>query len=286
MAMSILALTTFAGEWVTDSYGRWYNNGNGTYPKATWQWIDENNDGIAECYYFDEDGYNLRCTTTPDGYYVNSSGAWVKDDVVQTKTVDDKESAQIKDNSEINRKVLEEYKHMLYKDPDLLPYAGTNRELYFGVIDVDRDGIYELNLYTPGNCNANMNGFLLYYNEVSQSVKKVEKFYNPLYILPNNQFFTFYSHMGLDFHVFSKVNGDWIKTESLFGYQSIKDVDDNMKIEAYSNVATGRDDMVELTQSNITKYLSGDGISTESNDVNELKELIVLLYEHFYEYFS
>ena len=72
-------------------------------------------------------------------------------------------------------------------------------------------------------------------------------------------------------------------TESLFGYQSLTYPDDTAAIEAYSNMAIGRDNMIELTEANINYYLSGDGLSTESNNVNEIKELIVLLYEALYE---
>ncbi len=52
---------------------------------AGWQWLDENNDGIAECYYFDEGGHKLTGTTTPDGYTVNADGAWVENGAVQTQ---------------------------------------------------------------------------------------------------------------------------------------------------------------------------------------------------------
>lgn len=55
----------------------WYSNG--------WQWVDGNHDGIAECYYFDKDGYILTNTTTPDGYTVNADGAWAMYDNVQVK---------------------------------------------------------------------------------------------------------------------------------------------------------------------------------------------------------
>ena len=55
-----------------------------------WHWIDDNKDGISECYYFQEasDGRRGRLykgTTTPDGYTVNEKGQWTIDGVVQTK---------------------------------------------------------------------------------------------------------------------------------------------------------------------------------------------------------
>ncbi len=98
------------GLWRDDEYGRtWiragyqmdWSNGtnNDSFPfngfGGSWVWIDDNADGIAECYYFkvthqyeqDErgNGYLMRDTVTPDGYTVNVDGEWVVDGVVQTK---------------------------------------------------------------------------------------------------------------------------------------------------------------------------------------------------------
>lgn len=50
-----------------------------------WQWIDGDGNGNAECYYFGEDGLFLTNTVTPDGYTVNSDGAWTQNGVVQSK---------------------------------------------------------------------------------------------------------------------------------------------------------------------------------------------------------
>ena len=80
--MSSLA---FAGSWGKDSNGWYYLNDDGTYATSGWQWIDGDNDGVEECYYFDETGYLYENTTTPDGYTVNENGAWIIDGVVQQK---------------------------------------------------------------------------------------------------------------------------------------------------------------------------------------------------------
>ena len=58
--------------WQNNGYGWWYQRANGTYPHNEWEIIN----GIW--YYFDENGYMLADTTTPDGYYVDVNGAWVK----------------------------------------------------------------------------------------------------------------------------------------------------------------------------------------------------------------
>ena len=76
--MMSAATTALAGQWQQNSKGWWWQEDNGTYPKSQWQWIDGNKDGIAECYYFDNSGYMLSNTTTPDGYVVNGDGAWTE----------------------------------------------------------------------------------------------------------------------------------------------------------------------------------------------------------------
>jgi hypothetical protein len=79
-----LANTAYAGAWKTGNEGWWYDYGNGTYPNNTWAWIDGDDDGVSECYYFGANGYMLSNSVTPDGYYVNQNGAWVLNGVVQT----------------------------------------------------------------------------------------------------------------------------------------------------------------------------------------------------------
>lgn len=77
---------SFAGQWLSDANGWWWQNDDGTYPASTWQWIDGNNDGISECYYFNPEGYCVTSGTTPDGYMVDGTGAWIVGGVVQTQS--------------------------------------------------------------------------------------------------------------------------------------------------------------------------------------------------------
>ena len=61
---------TNASGWRTDATGKWtYIKPDGTLVKNGWLNVDDN------LYYMDADGYMLSNTITPDGYYVNSSGA-------------------------------------------------------------------------------------------------------------------------------------------------------------------------------------------------------------------
>ena len=66
-----MGMTAFAGQWVQNTTGWWWQEDNGSYPVSQWKWLDGNNDGIYECYAFDSNGYMYADTTTPDGYTVN-----------------------------------------------------------------------------------------------------------------------------------------------------------------------------------------------------------------------
>ena len=72
-----MTISALAEGWKTDHSGRWYENSDGSYPRNQWQWIDNDGDGMSECYYFDENGYVLVNATTPDGCEVHGIGAWV-----------------------------------------------------------------------------------------------------------------------------------------------------------------------------------------------------------------
>lgn len=61
---------------------QWLEN-DGTIPAGRWAWIDGNGDGLAECYYFNSEGYLLTAPAMPEGYTVSSTGAWTKNGIVQ-----------------------------------------------------------------------------------------------------------------------------------------------------------------------------------------------------------
>lgn len=88
------ALTSFAAAgWQKDANGWWYatNDDGSSYYKSGWYWIDSDGDAIAECYYFDDNGYILT-NTTKDKYKLNADGQWVQgenDEMILTHTVAD-----------------------------------------------------------------------------------------------------------------------------------------------------------------------------------------------------
>ncbi len=91
----VMSMTSFAAGWQQSEAGWWYgtNADNTSWSSNTWQWIDGNGDGIAECYDFDANGYLLVNTVTPDGYVVDGNGAWVQDGIVQKKTMENSNEA-------------------------------------------------------------------------------------------------------------------------------------------------------------------------------------------------
>lgn len=86
-----MAGTSFAGVWkngvVPNENRWWYEDEDRTWAESEWRWLDGNQDGVAECYAFDEEGWMYANTTTPDGYQVNQDGAWVVNGVVQTRNM-------------------------------------------------------------------------------------------------------------------------------------------------------------------------------------------------------
>ena len=82
---SFFTLTAFAGAWLTAKDGWWYRYDDGSYPTSQWVWLDGDNDGVSECYYFNERGYLITNTHSPDGCYVDANGAWVDSGRVQTR---------------------------------------------------------------------------------------------------------------------------------------------------------------------------------------------------------
>lgn len=84
-----LTTTAMAATWRTGAEPNqarwWYDEDGGRYAQSEWRWIDGNQDGVAECYAFDGEGWMYANTTTPDGFQVNGDGAWMVNGVVQTQ---------------------------------------------------------------------------------------------------------------------------------------------------------------------------------------------------------
>ena len=112
--------TAFAGAWKHDANGWWYENGDGTYITNKWEWIDSNGDGLAECYYFYDNGY-MASDTVVDGYIVNANGAWTDGaGNVQTKSLNVQSSGSTSTNSQ---KTLQELYQENFTNGTFIDYS-------------------------------------------------------------------------------------------------------------------------------------------------------------------
>ena len=80
IATTVMSMTAFAGEWKQDTTGWWYQNDNGSYPINCWQEIN------GKQYYFNESGYMLVNTITPDGKQVGINGELVQEPLFDIAT--------------------------------------------------------------------------------------------------------------------------------------------------------------------------------------------------------
>ncbi len=129
-ALTALSMNTlvFAGQWKENDTGWWYDNGNGTWPSSSWQWIDGNGDGIAECYYFNKDGYCLMNGVAPDGSSVNVNGAWTVNGVVQTKNVGGQAAPVEETKPARDPLMLYDQQPIITKNIEKWESASTNKE--------------------------------------------------------------------------------------------------------------------------------------------------------------
>ncbi|MCC8127219.1 MAG: hypothetical protein LIO92_07465 [Clostridiales bacterium] len=114
LMVQLMSFTALADGWTPgdgENNGRWqYSLEDGTYYSGTqetplWQWIDGDQDGVAECYAFDEYGWMYADTQTPDGYLVNEDGAWVEDGIVQTISTNSSGTDQLHEDTDIDAEV-------------------------------------------------------------------------------------------------------------------------------------------------------------------------------------
>ena len=88
--MSLIAITAlmvtgasmncYAAGWQQNQNGWWWQYDDASWPAATWQWLDGNGDGTAECYYFDGNGRMKTGIQVINGieYNLGTDGAWIK----------------------------------------------------------------------------------------------------------------------------------------------------------------------------------------------------------------
>ena len=150
MMAIMMTSTVFGAGWKQDNIGWWWQNDDGSWLANKWEWLDGNNDGVAECYYFNESGYMLANTKTPDGYWVNENGAWVDDGDIMLKAVATHfEAAETEKETVVENVTSDSTKNSAnweqtaagwkYRKPD---GAYVVDSMY--LIDSDGDGVYKI----------------------------------------------------------------------------------------------------------------------------------------------
>ena len=77
------SMQTYAGWWHDANRWLYFESDGSTRARDGWKWIDSDDNGVAECYYFLSDGTLFQPKAgeerTPDGYLVNRDGKWIND---------------------------------------------------------------------------------------------------------------------------------------------------------------------------------------------------------------
>ena len=164
-----MSTAVLAGEWKQDTTGWWYQNDDGGYTKSGWQTID------GKSYYFNESGYLLANTTTPDGYYVGADGAWVNNSgastSVQLSTVTSSPSTVIGSGTYKVGTDIAAGEYVLFSTSDLGAYyeiASDSSGNFESIIDNDNFSYNAIVTVTNGQYLKLTNGTLSPISEVSQ----------------------------------------------------------------------------------------------------------------------
>jgi hypothetical protein len=244
--------------WQQDEQGWRYIGADGNSQPEGWFTDDDGSQ-----YYFDENGYILMDAVTPDGYYVNESGAYVSWDEV---------------NAERNREAMTAYKDIVqgYIDnPSSYPCNDASfpesAAQKFAVLDINNDGIYEVLVY--GGNAAKCNAELLYYT--TDGIKTAEihqglRSYNP----STGQIYSSAADNGWTGYI-TTFDGENVEAaEEIWLSQDTSEllahVDEQLeaikKVEQYESGGAYSITGIELTAENLGQYLEGDGISTIHTD--------------------
>lgn len=155
-----------------DGNGIKYYYEDGKFYRDCWQWIDNNNDGLYECYYFNLMGHIFTNGITPSGYEVNEKGQLKIDGVVQHKALD--AIFDMNKMPEIKRKKVEVKKEVNENGKEVI------KEMENELLDVLEQGKEELisKLYSKDYNRKEMKGELSKY--IDEFDKVLVKYYKEL----------------------------------------------------------------------------------------------------------
>lgn len=143
---SAFCFNAFAGEWKSDNNGWWYQNEDGSYAKNSWKEINGN------WYYFNEGGYMLSDTTTPDGYTVDKSGAWIKSEEPATASGNTKTYAFENKGKWASKGGIPEGEYIYYPNTqmkDAIISGSSSINCNFNYIKIYNDDIINPGTYVP-----------------------------------------------------------------------------------------------------------------------------------------
>lgn len=185
-----MSMTSLAAGWQTGFDGQkarwWYLNDDNTWPANVWMWIDDNKDGVAQCYYFDSNGYVMTDTTTPDGYTVNVTGEWTVDGVIQNKdeAVNANATANVKETG-TSTKSLDDYGYtnglndLIYDLPnltkaDVIAMLGEDSLVSDGASDGSGISVYRekgtRNTFFVKDSDGTIDGVSLYFDRAFEDL--------------------------------------------------------------------------------------------------------------------
>ena len=212
------------------------------------------------------------------------------DESAVDSTEESTESAEALQTKETNRKAVAAYRKYL---ADEMKSSGKEGQLSdFCLVDLNQDGIFELfadNSNAEYLTSAAMRIAFLYYQDnvlkedgflpfllYSPETSKIIPWYSKQgYIVETYQ----YSNNGLtELGHWDLTDNPWLMTES----ELLETIEDALRISGNEKMYTGN--FVSITEENLDKYLSDDGMATGNGEVKYLKEDILdPIKEHWYE---
>lgn len=79
-----VSFASFAGQWEADENGWKYQNDDGSYMANQGQWIDD------KYYYFNNDGYIIYNTITPEEQWIGGEGYWISESNIDQEAMAEK----------------------------------------------------------------------------------------------------------------------------------------------------------------------------------------------------
>ena len=161
----------------------------------------------------------------------------------------------------------------------------------FCLVDLNQDGVFELfadNLNTD-SCAAGQHMNFLYYHD--NSIKEEGLLPFLIYDPKNSKIISWYAKTGLFVNTYQYSGnaltelGEWSLTDSpglITESEMLETIDDAIRVSGNNAGYTGN--FVPLTEENLKKYLSSDGIATGNGEMESLNEdLLTPLKEIWYE---